>query len=145
MTDRITTLLKDNGDEIGRFLRFAAVGASGTLIDSAILNALILQFGFGKLAANTVSFSTAAFWNFLGNRLWSFPESRNRPFLSQMARFFIVSLGGYVINQVLFLGTSTYIFGGLGTLGYNLAKAAATIVVLFWNFGINRIWTYRGI
>jgi putative flippase GtrA len=27
-------------------------------------------------------------------------------------------------------------------LGYNLAKAVATVVVMFWNFGINRIWTY---
>ena len=145
MINRIVTVLRANGEEIGRFLRFAVVGASGTLIDFAILNALILQFGFAKLAANTVSFGTAAFWNFLGNRLWSFPESRKRPFLSQMARFFIVSLGGYVINQALFLGTSKYVFGGLGTLGYNLAKAVATVVVLFWNFGINRVWTYRGI
>jgi putative flippase GtrA len=30
-------------------------------------------------------------------------------------------------------------------LSYNLAKAFAIGVVLFWNFGINRIWTYRGI
>ena len=30
-------------------------------------------------------------------------------------------------------------------LSYNLAKACAIGVVLFWNFGINRIWTYRGI
>jgi putative flippase GtrA len=28
---------------------------------------------------------------------------------------------------------------------YNLAKITAIGVVLFWNFGINRIWTYRGI
>ena len=30
-------------------------------------------------------------------------------------------------------------------LSYNLAKAVAIAIVLFWNFGINRIWTYRGI
>jgi len=33
----------------------------------------------------------------------------------------------------------------LGPLGYNVAKAIAIIVVLFWNFGVNRVWTYRGI
>ena len=27
----------------------------------------------------------------------------------------------------------------------NMAKAFATCVVLFWNFGVNRVWTYRGI
>jgi putative flippase GtrA len=27
-------------------------------------------------------------------------------------------------------------------LGRNFALAIAVIVVLFWNFGVNRIWTY---
>jgi putative flippase GtrA len=30
-------------------------------------------------------------------------------------------------------------------LAYNLSKAVATIIVLFWNFGANRLWTFRGI
>ena len=30
-------------------------------------------------------------------------------------------------------------------LSYNVAKAFAIGVVLFWNFGVNRVWTYRGI
>ena len=33
----------------------------------------------------------------------------------------------------------------IGPLGYNVAKAIAIVIVLFWNFGINRIWTYKGI
>jgi putative flippase GtrA len=28
------------------------------------------------------------------------------------------------------------------TLGRNLALAAAVVLVLSWNFGANRIWTY---
>jgi putative flippase GtrA len=28
-------------------------------------------------------------------------------------------------------------------LSYNLAKVMATGVVLFWNFGANRFWTFR--
>lgn len=135
----------NEGEELKRFVKFAIVGAFGSGVDFAILNLLILGAGFDKLVANTCSFSAAAFGNFLGNRLWSFPESRERPCMSQMARFLAVSLGGLLINQVLFLGMSRYLFAELGTLGYNLAKGVATVVVLFWNFGINRIWTYRGI
>ena len=37
-----------------------------------------------------------------------------------------------------------YVFQRGQRAGYNLAKAFAIAVVL-WNFGINRIWTYRGI
>ena len=135
----------DKGKEIKRFIKFAIVGGFGTLVDFAILNILILGVGVDQFTANTCSFSVAAFSNFLGNRLWSFPESRERRFVSQLGRFFIVSLGGYLINQTLFMGTSRYVLDGLDPLGYNLAKALATLVVLFWNFGINRIWTYRGI
>ncbi len=35
--------------------------------------------------------------------------------------------------------------GLIYTIGYNLAKATATVVVLFWNFIINRIWTYSDV
>lgn len=145
LVDRVVAVFGEKSKEVERFIKFAIVGAFGTLVDFGILNLLILGAGFDKFAANTCSFSVAAFSNFLGNRLWSFPESRERRFVSQMGRFFIVSLGGYLINQAIFLGTSRYVFAEMGALGYNLAKALATIVVLFWNFGINRIWTYRGI
>jgi putative flippase GtrA len=30
-------------------------------------------------------------------------------------------------------------------LGRNLALALAVLVVLLWNFGINRIWTYSDV
>ena len=30
-------------------------------------------------------------------------------------------------------------------VGYNLAKATATLVVLFWNFFVNRFWTYSDV
>jgi len=131
--------------EIRRFAKFATVGALGTVVDFSVLNLLILAFGFSKFWANTCSFTLAAFSNFLWNRLWTFPESKERKFLVQFTQFFVVSLGGYVLNQIIFLGLAKYVFEMWGTLGYNLAKAIAVGIVLFWNFGINRIWTYRGI
>jgi putative flippase GtrA len=30
-------------------------------------------------------------------------------------------------------------------VGENLALVVAVIVVLFWNFGINRVWTYSDV
>jgi putative flippase GtrA len=83
--------------------------------------------------------------NFVWNRLWTFPESRERRLLPQLVQFSLVSLGGYAINQVIFLGLDSLYFHVWGTLGYNISKAIAIVVVLFWNFGMNRVWTYRGI
>ena len=134
-----------NRREMERFVKFGLVGALGTVVDMGALNLLILAFGVPKFWANTCSFSAAALSNFFWNRRWTFPESQERPAGRQLGQFFTVSLAGYAINQTLFLGLDRWVFGSWGTLGYNLAKAVAIVVVLFWNFGANRVWTYRGL
>lgn len=138
-------MLMANRRELVRFAKFATVGIIGTVVDFSVLNVLILSFGLSKFWANTGSFAAAVISNFIWNRLWTFPESRERSLVPQLVQFALVSLGGYVINQLIFLGLDSLFLHAWGTLGYNLAKAIATVVVLFWNFGINRVWTYRGI
>lgn len=142
---RAATWVIANRLEVDRFVRFAMVGALGTMVDLGLLNLLILGLGLPKFWANTCSFSAAALSNFTWNRLWSFPESRQRPVGRQLGQFFAVSVGGYIINQVLFLSLDRWVFAGWGSLGYNVAKIIAIVVVLFWNFGMNRVWTYRGL
>lgn len=142
---KLYALLVSNRKEIERFAKFATVGAIGALVDFGVLNLLILGFGFSKFWANTCSFSAAVLSNFVWNRLWTFPESREQRLLPQLTQFALVSVGGYILNQVIFLGLDSLVFHVWGTLGYNVAKAIAIVVVLFWNFGINRIWTYRSI
>jgi len=149
--------------EMERFLKFAAVGAIGAVVDFAVLNIMKLWFesidlGVGwsvswpphqvqLVAAASISFTAAVLSNFTWNRLWTFPESRERPLGGQLAQFAVVNILGLVINNVLLVTTDRYVFQHLvsARLSYNLAKAFAIGVVLFWNFGINRIWTYRGI
>ncbi len=149
--------------ELERFLKFALVGAIGAVVDFAVLNVMKHLFesvglgvGWGLplpphqiqlAAANTLSFSAAVLSNFTWNRLWTFPESRQRPIGSQLAQFAVVNLVGWGINTVLLLVMDRYVFQHFVSvrLSYNLAKAFAIGVVLFWNFGVNRIWTYRGI
>jgi len=145
-TARLTNRMVKNRREMWRFVKFAIVGASGTVVDFAVLNIAHLVFGVGLLLANTISFSVAVMNNFIWNRRWTFPESRERPFGKQLLQFGAVNLVGLVINQAVFLTLNHYVFEPwLGDLGYNAAKICAIIVVLFWNFGINRIWTYKGI
>jgi len=143
---RLLELAQTNHKEFVRFIKFAIVGTSGAVVDFGVLNLLHLVFGFSKFWANTCSFTLAVINNFTWNRLWTFPESRERPLRSQLAQFALVNVAGLAINQVVFLSLDRYVFEPwLGPLGYNVAKAIAIIVVLFWNFGVNRIWTYRGI
>ncbi len=144
--------------EFGRFLKFTVVGAIGAIIDFGILYLLHSVLGFHIVLSNTCSFTTAVLSNFLWNRYWTYPDSRSKPLSTQLRQFFIVNIAGWGINTGILL-LLRYPFASLivniGSnltilsnpelsykLGYNLAKAVATVVVMFWNFGINRIWTY---
>ena len=148
-------LASSNRREFKRFIKFAAVGAAGSVTDIALLNILFQRFGFPLAPANTVSFTAAVIQNFTLNRLWTFPESRTRKASSQLVQFAIVSIVGLTINQIVFLAIHSFLksfwiswvgSAGLGnTVSYNFAKLLAIGVVLFWNFFANRTWTYRGI
>lgn len=160
---RLWTRLVKSPRELERFLKFAIVGTIGAMVDFAVLNIMKLWFetiGLGEgwqvswpphqvqlVVAATISFTAAVLSNFTWNRLWTFPESRERPLGSQLVQFAIVNVLGLVINNVLLVTTDQHIFRHLvsARLSYNLAKAFAIGVVLFWNFGANRVWTYRGI
>lgn len=160
---RILSFAHANSKELTRFLKFSVVGTLGALIDFGTLNLLILIFGFSKVVANTCSFTAAVLSNFVWNRLWTFPEARDRPIAPQLVQFFLVNIGGLLLNQAIFLSLDAWVLGETGILAtpmaalalnigldhfelaYNSSKAIATIIVLFWNFGANRLWTFRGI
>jgi putative flippase GtrA len=148
-------MAQENRKEIKRFVKFASVGALGSITDFAILNILIQVFGTSLVVANACSFTAAVIQNFTLNRLWTFPESRDRRKRKQLTQFALVSMIGLAINQVVFLSIHHWLDDywinlvgnpDLGfTISYNFAKLFAIGVVLFWNFFANRFWTYRGL
>ena len=132
--------------EVMRFLKFASVGALGMVVDLTILNVMHKVVGLPLLVANTISFSTAVVSNFTWNRLWTFPESRQRPIIPQLAQFALVNVVGLAINNVVLWVVFNLVTNFIpDPLDYNFAKITAIGVVLFWNYGMNRLWTYRGI
>lgn len=138
--------LAERPRELTRFLKFATVGAIGMVVDLTVLNVMHKVFGLPLLVANTISFTTAVISNFTWNRLWTFPESRQRPIIPQLGQFTAVNIVGLAINNLVLWA----VFQVTARLvsdpwDYNLAKVTAIGVVLFWNYFINRRWTYRGI
>jgi len=130
--------------EFERFLKFATVGVIGMVIDFSVLNLMHLRFGLRLEWANAISFSTAVLSNFTWNRLWTFPESRQRRLGKQLGQFALVNVIGLAINTALLLGLDKLLSGFIAEpWSYNLAKAFAIGVVLFWNFFVNRLWTYK--
>ncbi len=131
-------------DEVKRFIKFALVGTLGMFVDLTILNVLHGLVGLHLLVANSISFSAAVVSNFTWNRLWTFPETRHRSVPAQLTQFAIVSVIGLVINNLILWKVYLVVTRFLDApWDYNLAKIVAIGVVLFWNFGANRLWTFR--
>jgi putative flippase GtrA len=145
-----------NPRERTRFLRFAVVGAIGSVVDFTTFNLLSGPIGLVAAIAQAVSFSVAVTSNFILNRYWTFPDSRSKPLATQAGQYFVINLIGLFIRTPVFIWASDLFTQFLAyyrpalnldfeTLAHNLALATAIGVVLFWNFFVNRYWTYNDI
>jgi putative flippase GtrA len=147
-----------NPRERERFLKFSVVGAIGALVDFGSFHLLLTFLRIAPAWAQAVSFTLAIISNFIWNRLWTYPDSRSKPLSNQLVSFFIVNLVGLGIRTPIFTGLETpfrrlfvrFAFLPIGfidadRLGYTFALGIAVVVVMFWNFLINRIWTYNDV
>ena len=141
-----------NSKEVERFLKFAVVGTIGFIIDFGLLTVFKEFFGFPTVVANTLSFCAAVVSNFTLNRYWTYPDSRSKKLSSQLSQFLAVSVIGLLLNDTIvlllehpFQALLDTTFTFLPLSGYIPAKVIATIVVLFWNYIVNRRWTYNDV
>jgi len=147
-----------NPSERTRFLRFATVGIMGAVVDFGVFNLLATILDMPAVWASVISFIAAIISNFNWNSYWTYPDSRSKPVAQQLVQFTIVSVIGLAIRTpIIAVLEIVYknIFSSLAFLpigfissdflGENLALATAVIIVMFWNFFINRYWTYNDV
>jgi putative flippase GtrA len=142
-----------------RFLKFAVVGTIGAVVDFATFNLLTKFLNVNPVIASVISFTVAVISNFTWNRHWTYPDSRTKQLSRQLIEFSIVNVLGVTIRTPVF----ALLKGPLGTLsaklpflnilpfmtpvfwGNNTALAIAVVIVMFWNFFVNRFWTYNDV
>ncbi len=164
---KIAVRLGVHPKEAERFIKFLLVGTLGFILDFGTLTLLVevvklpeivesltgFSLTIGLIVANTISFSLAVISNFTLNRYWTYPESRDKRKRVQLPQFTLVSVIGLILNNsILALLTNPldnllhqFSFVPASIEGYIPAKLIATIVVLFWNFFVNRFWTYGNV
>jgi len=154
MTDFIT-----DSHERTRFLKFAVVGSIGALVDFAVFNILTRFLLVSPVLASVISFTVAVLNNFIWNRYWTYPDSRSKPLSNQLTSFGIINLIGVAIRTPVFAlldgplqrfyehlpSLKIFSFMTPEFLGHNTALAIAIILVMFWNYFVNRYWTYNDI
>jgi HAD superfamily phosphatase (TIGR01668 family) len=158
---------------VRQFIKFCIVGASSTVLDvglhyllmfvvtwngvpvSDLVGTWVLSTFFGETSPSQEAIRNAAFAplkvpvvvlailnSFYWNRRWTFrvvgKESRHR----QIVKFFVVALIGMGLNVVLSSGLHAVVPGS-DKVSWAIATAVATVVVVFWNFTGQRLWTFR--
>ena len=153
----VFSMIFTDHQERSRFFRFAVVGTIGAVVDFGTMNILTVLAHMPFIPASMVSFAAAVLSNFLWNRYWTYPDSRSKQLGSQVVQFGAVSIIGLIIRTPLFAWLEKPLVGLFDRylpspplvtttfLGHNLSLAIAVIVVMMWNFFVNRYWTYNDV
>jgi putative flippase GtrA len=116
--------------------KFAAVGASGYIVNLAVYTALLRGAGWHYVPAATCSFLVAVTNNYVWNRVWTFRRQRGHV-AWQGLRFLVVAVIAYLGNLA---ALSILIALGLDKV---LAQAIAIVLVTPLNFVGNKLWSFR--
>jgi len=126
--------LLDHGRQ---FIKFGLVGIVNSVIDFTVFLILHGALGFGYVAANGGAWLVAASFSFIGNKYWTF-RAYDVNSAMQYVRFLIVSCIGLGISTSLL-----YVLVEFTGTAAPFAKALSIIVVAFWNFYANKLWTFN--
>ena len=113
------------------------MGASGMLIDFAITYLLKEKIKTNKYVANSAGFIAAATSNFFLNKFWTFQDKTDNIPVEYLSFLGIGLLGLLINNLVIYILTEKY------KNNFYLAKFIAIIVVTFWNFMMNYLFTFN--
>jgi putative flippase GtrA len=169
LKDRLSVWIQSKN--AARFAKFFVVGIVGAVIDFTTYSTLnnthffdqinIDLFGFftitGLGVAGTCGFLLAIISNFFWNRYWVYPDSRSKSLMGQVITFFIVSVASILIRiPIVELLTfpleriEHYLLPSLAEktvrfFGETSSWALSVIAVMFWNFFVNRYWTFNDV
>jgi dolichol-phosphate mannosyltransferase len=123
---------------IKQLIKFAFVGAIGTIINLSILYILTEFFHVYYIFSEMVAFSTAALNNYILDKIWTFKEEIGDQIIKKYFQFITISLLALVVNiSILFILVEVYL------VWYIYAEIGAICCAFLINFFGNKIWTFN--
>jgi len=119
-----------------KFLKFGVVGFSGLLLDFGVTYIAKERLRWDKYMANSLGFLLASGSNYYLNRIWTF-QSAEPEIGWQFSRFLLVAVVGLLLNNLI-----VYLLTERAKLNFYIAKFGAIVLVFFWNFSVNYIYTF---
>ena len=129
-----------------RYLRFGIVGASGVVVDMAVLFLLAdpRMLAWNLSLSKALAAEVAIVNNFIWNEGWTFGDisaaqnnwqARRRRF----CKFNLICLAGIGLSILLLNVQVRYV-----AMNVYLANLIAIVLVSFWNFGLNLKYGWKG-
>ena len=121
------------------FIRFALVGASGTLVNLGVFTAT-LHGGLNKYVASALAIEISIIWNFFLNNYWTFRErkTRDRTRIKGL-KYNLVSLATLGVSFATFSAMSLWVPRAPPQLDQLIGIIPAVLV----NYFLNSYWTFR--
>jgi len=135
----LTTNLRLNGE-----LMSPQIGASVLRVAGGLQH--ISWFQDAKTAGTTLMSAIASlvaiFNSFLWNRRWTFETRGPEERLTQLRRFLVIAVIGYLIQNAVFASLTAVLHITQGPRVI-LAKVPAAAIAAIWNFGGQRLYAFR--
>lgn len=130
-----------------QMIKFAIVGGMNFIIDFSVYFSITRLSDFWRehyLWANVVAFCVAVTFSFFINKRWTFRCDKSGVH-KQYVQFFVVCFMGLAWTElILYVGVDLLEWPALLIEWRDLiVKFIATFIVYFWNFGINKLWTFK--
>ncbi|MBV9989790.1 MAG: GtrA family protein [Alphaproteobacteria bacterium] len=120
------------------FLRFAAVGAAGFVVNEAALYVAIHWLHLGKDAAWFFAFVPAVTFTWWGNRTLTFREHASDRLLAEWLRFVATNSLGALVNLAVYEALVHFT-----RLDAMLALAAGVLAGMVFNFTLSKKLVFR--
>lgn len=120
-----------------KFILFCFVGAISVFIDLSLLYIGVSILHWYLYIVATFSFSVSSINGYFLNRKLTFKDSSKVNFV-QYLKFFLISAIGLGLTLILL-----YIFTHIFLFYYLYAKIITIVLVVFWNYFANTLWTFK--
>lgn len=161
LLDRVDTLTHGRAGLLQRFSSFVVIGGLAAVVNLVVFYLAFYHIPFpasvGTVLPNITASALAAeisiMANFILNDRFTFRylPGRNRSWLTRCARFQMTSVTGSILTFLIEFGLTPlvhtfFVRAGSSILAAHaefVAQAVAIIIVLFYNFAIHHLFTYR--
>lgn len=146
--DIVDNVTKGRAGVFQRLFSYLFIGGSAAVVNLVVFTILFqyvhlpIDRGAHNFLASTISFEISLLANFIPNDFFTFRhlDGHRRSWLARCGRFHLTAIGGYLLTFLF-----QYCFHFFLHFPPILAQAGAILIVLFYNFTVHHVFTYRRI